>query len=566
MEISLKHFKTILSKELLKQSEKNKVRECDETEKGHFVSYVDEGDESFDVSLTISSDGEVTEHTCDCKNGNIFCIHKASLLTHISTGKKLKHFIKPKKKISESETLLEETGLTELKEWVRDLLAKNKDIELAFIHYFSAKNHEYTTEEVVKLTTEAIKAIVKNKKNIDPTQSKKLIELWTEIHAPVVQNYLANIADENSFLNFHAVTETCCLFQLKININSNKIPKYIEGLLQQSVEYLNNIYAEETWATATGYYIKYIPDGFDKIRMHYLLHLKNLVSFSNEERRKKLVELLAVQYKKSNADNILNGAQYTKIIFELVQEYKLSSEYCHLFQPIRYDNDFNTKLIRLLIQFNHIDLAEKYSRQQIAQNFREEYNIPYLRLLKEIYSLQKDEPKLANVLVELFPHTYDFDDFIHIYTKMQGDEEKKKWRTKILSKARNASRNNIIEATEFCFKLLAYEKKYMKMIEYIDEYTPHRIILQHFEQMVLSDKARLLKAIIEKRESYYWGIGKNDPEDDKNYFPAFFAAMLKHYTAVYLKAVIKNTVNTKLHYSLNKFVIYMKRECGLEEK
>jgi hypothetical protein len=53
MELSLENHKTVLPKELLKKAEKNKVRECDETARGHFIAYVDEGSESFDVSLNI---------------------------------------------------------------------------------------------------------------------------------------------------------------------------------------------------------------------------------------------------------------------------------------------------------------------------------------------------------------------------------------------------------------------------------------------------------------------------------------------------------------------------------
>jgi hypothetical protein len=73
MELSLKNYKTVLSKDLLKKAEKNTVRECDETEKGHFIAYVDEGHDSFDVSLTVINNDAISAHSCDCKNGSKFC-------------------------------------------------------------------------------------------------------------------------------------------------------------------------------------------------------------------------------------------------------------------------------------------------------------------------------------------------------------------------------------------------------------------------------------------------------------------------------------------------------------
>lgn len=188
MELTLKNYTTTLPKELLKLAAKNTVRECDETEKGHYVAYVDDGSESYDVSLVIEPGGEIKIADCDCKNNQHFCRHKTALLLFIAGEKKVKTTVKAKIKISKSEPLLEEAALNELKDWVRNLLTKNPDIELAFIHHFSAKHHQFTPEEIEKITNDALKAVVKTKKNVDPTQLKKIIELWTDIHAPIVRN------------------------------------------------------------------------------------------------------------------------------------------------------------------------------------------------------------------------------------------------------------------------------------------------------------------------------------------------------------------------------------------
>ncbi len=203
MELTLKNYATVLPKELILLAEKNKVRECDETEKGHFIAYVDDGKNSCDVSLTFLPNGEISAHSCDCKNGSTFCRHKAALLLNLANGKKTKKAVKAKKKESKSETILNDAELSELKEWVKSVIQKNKDIELSFIHYFSGKLQEYTPEEVTKLTNDAIKVVASNKKNVDVTQLKKLVELWTQVLEPVVQQYLGNVPGEKTFLNFH---------------------------------------------------------------------------------------------------------------------------------------------------------------------------------------------------------------------------------------------------------------------------------------------------------------------------------------------------------------------------
>jgi len=77
--------------------------------------------------------------------------------------------------------------------------------------------------------------------------------------------------------------------------------------------------------------------------------------------------------------------------------------------------------------------------EQIKSNYRDEYNVPYLKSLKEIYVIEKDDENLAKVLSVLFPYTFEFDDYLFIVNSL-SEEERKKWRTKILSRARNASR------------------------------------------------------------------------------------------------------------------------------
>ena len=119
MELTLKNFATTLSKDLILLAQKNKVRECDETGKGHFVAYVDEGSESFDVSLEIAAGGKISAHACDCGAKISFCRHKLALLMQIAEGKKEKVTIKARKKESKTEALLANATSEQLKAWVQ---------------------------------------------------------------------------------------------------------------------------------------------------------------------------------------------------------------------------------------------------------------------------------------------------------------------------------------------------------------------------------------------------------------------------------------------------------------
>jgi hypothetical protein len=72
---------------------------------------------------------------------------------------------------------------------------------------------------------------------------------------------------------------------------------------------------------------------------------------------------------------------------------------------------------------------------------------------------------MADVLAQLFPYTFLFEDYIYITARMTDEEEKKKRRTKMLTRARHMSGYNNGAAIRFCFALANHEKKYAKMIE-----------------------------------------------------------------------------------------------------
>jgi hypothetical protein len=54
MVLIFKNYAITLPQDLLQQADKNTVRKCDETEKGHFVAYADNGNDSIDVKKRIT--------------------------------------------------------------------------------------------------------------------------------------------------------------------------------------------------------------------------------------------------------------------------------------------------------------------------------------------------------------------------------------------------------------------------------------------------------------------------------------------------------------------------------
>jgi hypothetical protein len=555
MALTLKNYATTVPAELLQQAKKNTVRECDETEKGHFVAYVDDGGDSFDVSVTLKAGNEITRHTCECKSTAGFCRHKAALITHIANGKKAKEVVvKVGKKQSKAEELLINAEPDRLKDWVRSVIAKNKDLELSFVHYFSVKEQP-TQAEVQKIVNDAVKAVVGGKRTIDATQLKKLVELWADMLTPVVEHYQDNVTDEKSFLNFHALLEGCIDFGFKVESGSNKISKFIEECLLKSVEPVSMLQVEEAWDRAVGFFINHVPDGVNRVRMHYVGHLQNIMNVSSRERQLKIIDWLARQFEKCTPDTLMNGTLYSKFIFAMVNEHDLFARYGRMFKPIRFDNEYNRELLELLIEHKELTLAKEYCLEQIKYNFRDEYNVLYWTFLRELYLIENDEENLAKILALLFPFSFNFDDYLFI-SKRLPEDERKKWRTKMLTRARSISAPYKKNAMVFYFKLADADKAYRKMIDYIEHDTPYNFILEYFEPMALTDKNRLMEAIIRKHDDSGWG---KKSEKDTGYFPELYQLISKHYTADYLKMVIKNSEKSR-YFIPNKLISYIKEQ------
>ncbi|MFI5192642.1 MAG: hypothetical protein ACHQD7_01255 [Chitinophagales bacterium] len=365
MEISVKNYRNILPKEIIQKAEKVNVRECDEIEKRHFQAYVDDGETSFDVTIIINSKGEVTGHLCDCKSRSEFCRHKTALLLFVANDKKVKGQIKGNKSISQVETLLQEADPERLKAWIKELLSRNQDLSLAFIHHFSEKAIQYSAADISRFTGDAVKAVVKNKRKLEVGEVKKIVDLWTELHDPFLTQYFADVADESLFLGFNALMEACEETQLRISITSNKISKYLESLLLKAMESIHILGDENAWDISTGYFADRIHGNTFNIRMSYLSLLSRLVEASSMERKKRLTIRLAAQYAKCNPRDFHNGEGYTFTILNMVKNSGLFAEYCHIFKPVSYRNEYNGELIGQLIATGHLETAEKFCLEQI---------------------------------------------------------------------------------------------------------------------------------------------------------------------------------------------------------
>ncbi len=539
----------------IKNSKLATVREFEVNEQGTYIAYVDQKGESYDVSLQLDDSGKPISHSCDCNQKKLFCEHKEALLKYIQSKKSkpkedLPAKLKPKtsKKLKENplEVLINQVDPHELRKWVYTLLAKNKEIELLFNQEFGEKKQDFTSKEVRQLTYDAFKAIAKNKKKLEAGEIKKMVDLWTKIHEPILKRYYIFIEDPIAFENFHAIVDSCTLVSFQIYTKSNRISSYLRSLLVGVVESIENQVEDSIWIKSISYFIDNLYNQYRQIRYEYFHLLFEIGEDLIGERSGLLAHSLMEFYltntilkERINSNALPSGDRDLMVyIFKIVKNSNLFNEFKTHFKPLVYANDYNHELIKDLINEGELKKAEKYCQDLIKANFDHSYSLTYLRFLKEIYILQNDDLNLGKVLKDLFPYNFKFEDYLEVIQRMPDEAERQTFRNQTLSIARGMAYNQKQEGIQFSLKLVEHEKNYSKMIEYLDKLVDFKFILKYADEMLKTDRLKFIRTIlsISSGQEHFLKLA-NLPS--KDYFQEIKTILNKYFSFTELHAIIQ---------------------------
>jgi uncharacterized Zn finger protein len=133
------------------------VRELEQESKGHYVAFVDDGEQSYDVQVSIQA-SKITAFTCDCANGETLCLHKVAVLLAMQENKGTAKTTSTtgttkgkKKKLTETEEVMLRIDKEAITGWLSEVFKKNKPLEQLFLLTFSTEEKQYTTEQVKEI-------------------------------------------------------------------------------------------------------------------------------------------------------------------------------------------------------------------------------------------------------------------------------------------------------------------------------------------------------------------------------------------------------------------------------
>lgn len=521
---------------------KLKVRECDEEPKGTFIAYVDDGELSYDVKIITDSGGQLLEHCCECKKGKRICLHEAALMAFVLSSKRPKG----KGKTTKTEAklpfhaMLEAVGHDELKVWVAELLAKNKDLELSFYARFKAENTSYKSDDIQKLILDGKKAILKNRRKADVSEVKKLVETWKGLHQPIVDACVNDPVNEGNLKVITAIVVGVLDQQAVIESNSKAIFKYAHTVMKGMLDPVRAIDSPSSWQDVVVYFAKQAALLTYPASGHFMRFLLDLAAVSDVNRKRFILEILMQHGRSFREIHYKDTVNQLNELLGFTVEAALFVDHHQFFKPITYENGYNLKLIDALIVIACMDRAESIALDQIKANLRADFDYAYLIRLKRIYQRQNNVKSLLPILDRLFLYHFDFDDYLLI-RKFKDPASLDKWELKVYTQARLASSQGSIQAECFCFSYLNHIENFGKMLDLIKEARSIVSFIHFFDTLFQFDAERLLVNILKmsNRNTVWWNYEISDME----FIDAIALNIKDQYTDTAIKKALVNSLS-----------------------
>lgn len=369
-----------------------RVRELDEEMKGVYVSYVDEGEETYDVRIEVVR-AVVKAHQCDCMNSALFCNHQLAVLDNLATGEG-KKWASPKKgqvlRLTETQRLLMDLDKEAVSNWLLKLFKAKKDLELQFLLEFATKETVYTVEEVRNMLAEVYQSTVGKRKKLSAQEVKKVADLVS-----------ASLQDVQQFVSIHshdavvidlaqAVFDSIQDFERSRAYNSIRMKRVQDAYLDFTATAISQLKDEEVWKLLCSK----IWEGAVVVQKKQLqLSAFNLIRFVYER-----ADVGQKQFVMRLLDETLHGhtrlweaseVEIKDFFLDVLLDQNRLREYASFFKPVFYADSFNLKLLRGLLEFNP-DLVLTYAMDCMERNVKIVHNVPYNQLMHDAYLILGD--------------------------------------------------------------------------------------------------------------------------------------------------------------------------------
>ncbi|MDM1502894.1 hypothetical protein HX071_11885 [Myroides marinus] len=499
------------------------IRELEEEKKGHWVAYVDEGNESYDVHVKFLGK-QVDFTSCDCGvQEDQLCAHKTKMLLMLDDKLKGKKVVdKPvakktlsKKKVSESEILLRASDQEIVYEWLIKTFASNKVLEQDFILSFSAPEcKEYTVNDVVSIVKTIASSSFKVKRNADANTVKEFIRLLNLAIEPIEKFTVFNITKPLALDIYLCIIEEVLTLKRGVKTTSTRLNTFVEKLIEKYALSLLNVNDKDAVNRSISSLFKKIKDENNYERCGFLLLiLQSIYKLSDSDIKYYCAEESILLVKKLDKHR---GPFYSVILFLLnvVLENKVFNQCYNDFICHSFDNETTITLLKELVPIDVTFVIDK-CELLINTNNKLESTQEYRKILISIYEERNDVEKLVKLKKESFLVDFKYDDYIYI---LENTHEKTEW-NKFRYKAYDKMKYKKYTHTVF-YQIMCHENNIKKMLEYIVS-TYQVIVCQYKEILYNYNPAEFLIKVF--RLGQYSHYDEEDNIDLANYIASKYS-------------------------------------------
>lgn len=516
------------------------IRECEATGPNSFISWVDDKQESYDVSIQWNKNGVITQLNCDCGKAP-HCNHIAALGIHLwkegylidkkvpannnsalsdeeleedtletSTQKTSKSIASSNKKEKEPAVsrkkkkadgpemeLLNSIDEDRLRQWVASQFKSTPALKLNFMHQFDLGQNNLDPERLTERTEEAVRSVIKKRKKASAHEIGQIVDLWKKIHQPLVQDFSQNLLDKQLFDGFYKVGITITEYLLSIKTTSKKLDSYFAGFLQQSVRLM--VYQP------IEFMVKWEKRGITWQQYQLVLEqlIQQLHQFHPDDNADGRVDewiefILTIQrntFKRERRNFIDSEEVKIQLIDLLVKRKRLDDLRTSLF-PYTYQNKYNIYLIRQLIQQGDYEKACFYCIGEIEKNKVPQFNIPYQNLLYEVADLSGNMDFILTMLMEQVETQFNYQAFLKVLVAYEL-KDLDIWLKSIVKKTETIWNRNE-EAELIHITGLIHLQQYEKAIAFLGKGTREGLIIKFGKQLSQFNHNLFLETILSK--------------------------------------------------------------------
>jgi len=469
-----------------------KIRELEEISTGHFVCFVDDGELSQDISIRLSKKLELNKYSCDCTSTTKFCPHIIAVFQKIDSGNigqtsKLTIKKLSKKKISKSEELLYDLSEKEIKDWVHQQLAKDKKLEILFLDHFSKKDDVFTIFELQQFIKDSKKAVLGRKRKFNSTQLQELLKIWEQTYTKYFDQIARNLQDAENLVLFSEMVNALTQLHYQLDKSTTRIKTFLKKQIKEFAKKACNISPDN--------FVKCLTSNIDRINentpVFTSIILEVSLEFLSDQHKNILLQSyipLLSHYDSSESLRLKYLDWVTKINpqADLLQQLPLAL----------YNNEYNLRLLDLLLEKEQFELVESYCITIINSNYYYHYNIPYQEILLEVYQKTGNREKLLELLNQQFGAQPNFENFIDIYNLLESDEE----RDAVIKSAKaiklSKNKNNFLDVLTLKFGIMDMEGNYEEMLlQMKDIYRVHYMV-PYVDKLIQTNKVQYFKNLI----------------------------------------------------------------------